>query len=47
MFFAALICLSIESKTGRRRLAIVGVGASGSGIAHRIDEMLADGFGRD
>ncbi|MBI2683844.1 MAG: hypothetical protein HYX33_00385 [Actinobacteria bacterium] len=39
--------LPAESKTGRRRLAIVGVGASGSGISHRIDEILADGFGRD
>ncbi|MBI2705049.1 MAG: hypothetical protein HYX32_07135 [Actinobacteria bacterium] len=39
--------LPAESKTGRRRLAIVGVGASGEGISHRIDEILADGFGRD
>lgn len=33
--------------SGRRRLALAGVGASGQGISHRIDELLADGFGRD
>ena len=31
----------------RRRLAFVGIGASGTGTSHRIDELLADGFGRD
>lgn len=39
--------LPAEPEPGRHRLAIVGVGASGSGISHRIDELLADGFGRD
>ncbi|WP_250281114.1 MULTISPECIES: hypothetical protein [unclassified Frankia] len=33
--------------SARRRLAFVGVGASHSGITPRIDELLADGFGRD
>jgi hypothetical protein len=31
----------------RRHLALAGIGASGHGLSHRIDEMLADGFGRD
>lgn len=31
----------------RRQLALAGIGASGHGLSHRIDEMLADGFGRD
>jgi hypothetical protein len=31
----------------RRRLAFVGVGASGAGITPRMDDLLADGFGRD
>ena len=31
----------------RRRLAFVGIGASTGGTSHRIDELLADGFGRD
>jgi hypothetical protein len=31
----------------RRRLVLAGIGASGTGLSHRIDEMLADGFGRD
>ena len=31
----------------RRKLAFVGAGASGSGITPRIDDLLADGFGRD
>lgn len=39
--------LPVERPPGRRRLAIVGVGASGEGTSHRIDELLADGFGRD
>lgn len=30
-----------------RRLSIIGIGASGEGTSHRIDELLADGFGRD
>lgn len=39
--------LPAQPERGRHRLAIVGVGASGSGISHRIDDLLADGFGRD
>jgi hypothetical protein len=31
----------------RRRLAFVGIGSSHGGISPRIDELLADGFGRD
>jgi hypothetical protein len=31
----------------RRRLAFAGIGASGRGITDRVDELLADGFGRD
>jgi hypothetical protein len=31
----------------RRRLAFVGVGASGTGVTPRMDDLLADGFGRD
>jgi hypothetical protein len=30
----------------RRAPRLVGTGASGSGTSHRIDEMLAEGFGR-
>jgi hypothetical protein len=33
-------------RPGRRRLPFVGVGASTSGISHRIDDLLADGFAR-
>ena len=36
-----------ETETLPRKLAFVGAGASGTGITHRIDELLADGFGRD
>jgi len=36
-----------ELPSGRRRLALAGIGASRVGISHRIDELLADGFGRD
>jgi hypothetical protein len=36
------------AETGaRRKLAFVGVGASGTGITPHIDELLADGFGQD
>ncbi len=31
----------------RRRLGFVGIGASEHGIGDRVDELLADGFGRD
>lgn len=30
----------------RRRLGFVAIGASEHGISHRVDELLADGFGR-
>lgn len=32
---------------GRRRLAFAGAGAAARDITHRIDDLLADGFGRD
>jgi len=36
-----------ETQTSKRKLAFVGVGASKAGLTHQIDELLADGFGRD
>ena len=39
--------IGAETETLPRKLAFVGAGASGTGITHRIDELLADGFGRD
>ena len=36
-----------EGETSRRKLAFVGMGSSKAGITHQIDELLADGFGRD
>lgn len=44
--------LAPESSAGaqpvRRRLALAGIGSTGGpGISTRIDELLADGFGRD
>ena len=36
-----------EAVPPRRRLALSGVGSSTSGLSHRIDELLAEGFGRD
>ncbi len=35
------------TETSRRKLAFVGAGESKAGISHQIDELLADGFGRD
>jgi plasmid stability protein len=32
--------------TPRRKLALAAIGGSGTGLTHRIDEMLADGFGK-
>lgn len=31
----------------RRRLSFAAIGASERGISHQVDELLADGFGRD
>ncbi len=31
----------------RRRLSFAGMGASKHGISNQVDELLADGFGRD
>ncbi len=31
----------------RRHLALAGIGESENGLTHRIDEMLAEGFGQD
>ncbi len=36
-----------SERTGRRRPAFVAVGSSKGGISNRVDELLADGFGRD
>jgi plasmid stability protein len=38
---------AIEVVPRRRHLGFVGIGASKQGISHQIDELLADGFGRD
>ncbi|MDJ0770489.1 MAG: hypothetical protein QNJ12_16975 [Ilumatobacter sp.] len=38
---------AVEAAPRRRRLGFVGIGASEHGISHRVDELLADGFGRD
>lgn len=35
-----------QPETGHRSLAFLGAGASQHGITARIDELLADGFGR-
>lgn len=39
--------LPAEESGARRRPAFVGVGASESGTTDRIEEILAEGFGRD
>ena len=39
--------LPAESENPRRKLAFVAMGSSKAGITHQIDELLADGFGRD
>ena len=39
--------LPAEPQAAKHKLAFVGIGASKSGITDRIDELLADGFGRD
>lgn len=31
----------------RRQLSFGGIGASKHGISHQVDDLLADGFGRD
>ncbi len=38
---------AIKAAPRRRHLEFVGIGASKDGISHQIDELLADGFGRD
>lgn len=35
-----------EGGNGRDAPAFIGAGASSTGITHRVDELLADGFGR-
>lgn len=37
----------VDAAAPRRRLAFAGIGASGRGISDRVDDLLADGFGRD
>lgn len=36
-----------KARTEHRSLAFIGAGASAHGISDRIDDLLADGFGRD
>ncbi len=36
----------LDTAGERSKLAFVGIGASGDGISHQIDELLAEGFGR-
>jgi plasmid stability protein len=38
---------AIEATPRRRHLGFVAIGASKHGISHQVDELLADGFGRD
>ena len=35
-----------DSPTPRRKPRLVGIGASDRGTSHRIDELLAEGFGK-
>ncbi len=37
----------VDPAPRRRHLGFIGIGASKHGISHQIDELLADGFGRD
>lgn len=39
--------LPVESATTRRQPAFVAIGASEHGITDRVDDILAEGFGRD
>jgi hypothetical protein len=39
--------LPLPEAPPRRRLAFVAAGSSGTGITQRMDDLLADGFGRD
>jgi hypothetical protein len=36
----------LDTPAEQPKLAFVGIGASGDGISHQIDELLADGFGQ-
>lgn len=37
----------VDEAPRRRRLTFGAIGASKHGISHQVDELLADGFGRD
>ena len=37
----------VEAAPRRRHLSFAAIGASKHGISHQVDELLADGFGRD
>lgn len=37
----------VDAAPRRRKLSFAAIGASHHGISHRVDELLADGFGRD
>jgi len=38
---------SVEAVSRHRRLSFAGIGSSEHGISDRVDDLLADGFGRD
>ncbi|HQZ34270.1 MAG TPA: hypothetical protein PK020_07580 [Ilumatobacteraceae bacterium] len=37
----------VDAEPRRRHLSFARIGASEQGISHQVDELLADGFGRD
>ena len=37
----------VDAVPRRRHLSFAGIGASKHGISHQVDDLLADGFGRD
>ncbi len=36
----------LDTPSEQPKLAFVGIGASGEGISHQIEDLLADGFGQ-
>ncbi|MDO8391263.1 MAG: hypothetical protein Q7V57_12315 [Actinomycetota bacterium] len=37
----------VDGASRRRHLSFAAIGASKHGISHQVDDLLADGFGRD